>query len=82
MLTACTLSSHRHTTRYWEAGPIDGPLMIFLHGWPEIALTWRFQMEAFAVEGEPVLASVDPVPLSFDDDCAVSRLDNALVGLM
>jgi pimeloyl-ACP methyl ester carboxylesterase len=51
MLTACTLSSHRHTTRYWEAGPIDGPLMIFLHGWPEIALTWRFQMEAFAVEG-------------------------------
>ncbi len=51
MLAARMLSSPRHTTRYLEAGPIDGPLMIFLHGWPEIALAWRFQMEAFAAEG-------------------------------
>jgi pimeloyl-ACP methyl ester carboxylesterase len=51
MLAARTFSSPRHTTRYWEAGPIDGPWMIFLHGWPEIGLTWRSQMEAFAAEG-------------------------------
>jgi pimeloyl-ACP methyl ester carboxylesterase len=25
--------------------------MIFLHGWPQIALMWRAQMEAFAAEG-------------------------------
>ncbi len=25
--------------------------MIFLHGWPEIGLVWRFQAEAFAAEG-------------------------------
>src|SRR5579871_6082804 len=29
-LTARTFSSPRHTTRYWEAGPANGPLMIFL----------------------------------------------------
>jgi pimeloyl-ACP methyl ester carboxylesterase len=46
-----TFSSTRHTTRYWEAGPADGPLMIFLHGWPQIGLMWRAQIEAFAAEG-------------------------------
>jgi pimeloyl-ACP methyl ester carboxylesterase len=50
-LTARTCSSARHTTRYWEAGPVDGPLMMFLHGWPQIGLVWRAQVEAFASEG-------------------------------
>ncbi|HEY0793077.1 MAG TPA: alpha/beta fold hydrolase [Chthoniobacterales bacterium] len=51
MLTGRTFSSPRDTTRYWEAGPLDGPLMIFLHGWPEIGLIWRAHLEAFASEG-------------------------------
>ena len=46
-----SVSTPRHTTRYLEAGPADGPLMIFLHGWPEICLMWRAQVEAFASEG-------------------------------
>ena len=50
-LTDATLHSPRHTTHYWEAGPAGGPLMIFLHGWPEIGLVWRAQIEAFATEG-------------------------------
>jgi pimeloyl-ACP methyl ester carboxylesterase len=50
-MIARTFSSPRHTTRYWEAGPGEGPLMIFLHGWPGIGLMWRFQIEAFAAEG-------------------------------
>jgi pimeloyl-ACP methyl ester carboxylesterase len=50
-LTEHTFRSPRHTTRYWEAGPVDGPLMIFVHGWPEIGLMWRSQIEAFASEG-------------------------------
>jgi hypothetical protein len=24
-----------------EAGPSDGPLMMFIHGWPELGLIWR-----------------------------------------
>jgi pimeloyl-ACP methyl ester carboxylesterase len=43
--------SQRHTTAYWDAGPADGPLVIFVHGWPEIGLMWRAQMEAFAADG-------------------------------
>src|ERR1700753_2530025 len=50
-LTARTFRSPRHTTRYWEAGPGEGPLMVFVRGWPEIGLMWRAQMEAFAAEG-------------------------------
>jgi pimeloyl-ACP methyl ester carboxylesterase len=50
-VTARIFGSLRHTTRYWEAGPSYGPLMIFLHGWPEVGLMWRAHMEAFASEG-------------------------------
>jgi len=49
--TARTVSSARHTTQYWEAGPVGGPLMIFLHGWPGNGLMWRAQAEAFAAQG-------------------------------
>jgi pimeloyl-ACP methyl ester carboxylesterase len=50
-MIARTITSLRQATRYWEAGPPDGPSMIFVHGWPEIGLMWRAQMEAFASEG-------------------------------
>ena len=50
-LTSHITNSSRHTTHYWQAGPGDGPLMIFLHGWPGIGLLWRAQMEAFAAVG-------------------------------
>ncbi len=50
-LSSHSFRSPRHTTQYWEAGPGDGPLMIFLHGWPQIGLIWRAQIEAFASEG-------------------------------
>ena len=55
-LIARTFNSPRHTTHYWEAGPADGPLMIFVHGWPEIGLLWRAQTEAFASEGSRCVA--------------------------
>ena len=50
-LAVRTFSSLRHTTRFLEAGPVDGPLIIFVHGWPQIGLMWRAQIEAFASEG-------------------------------
>lgn len=50
-LTSATTRSARHTTHYWHAGPADGPLIFFLHGWPGIALLWRAQIEAFAAAG-------------------------------
>ena len=41
----------RHRTAYLEAGPADGPLLIFVHGWPELSIIWRPQMEHFAAAG-------------------------------
>jgi pimeloyl-ACP methyl ester carboxylesterase len=51
MLASRILSTARHTTHYLECGPRNGPLMMFLHGWPSIGLMWRAHMEAFAAEG-------------------------------
>ncbi len=39
--------SPRHRTAWVEAGPADGPLMIFVHGWPELGVVWRAQLEHF-----------------------------------
>jgi pimeloyl-ACP methyl ester carboxylesterase len=50
-LASRTYSTPRHTTHYLECGLADGPLMIFLHGWPGIGLLWRAQLEAFASYG-------------------------------
>ena len=50
-LVSRSFSTSRHTTHYRECGPVDGPLMMFLHGWPGIGLLWRAQMEAFAGDG-------------------------------
>jgi pimeloyl-ACP methyl ester carboxylesterase len=50
-ITCRSLTTSRHTTHYYESGPANGSLLIFLHGWPGIGLMWRAQMEAFAVEG-------------------------------
>lgn len=43
--------TQRHFTSYIEAGPISGPLMIFVHGHPELAITWKWQMAHFAQKG-------------------------------
>ncbi|MFU8817156.1 MAG: alpha/beta fold hydrolase [Pseudomonadales bacterium] len=50
------ISSHRavsggHTTHYLAAGPEDGPLIVFVHGWPELSISWRHQLPAFASLG-------------------------------
>jgi len=50
-LVSRTFSTRRHTTHYLECGPADGPLMFFLHGWPELSLVWRAQMDAFSADG-------------------------------
>lgn len=41
---------------YLAAGPSNGPLIIFLHGWPAIALTWKHQLQAFAALGFRAIA--------------------------
>ncbi|NEJ11105.1 alpha/beta fold hydrolase, partial [Rhizobium leguminosarum] len=50
-LVSRVFSSPRHTTHYLESGPVGGPLIIFLHGFPSLSLIWRAQMDAFAADG-------------------------------
>lgn len=46
-----SIETARHRTAWIEAGPVQGPLMIFLHGWPELGLIWRCQIVHFAARG-------------------------------
>lgn len=39
------------TTFYWSAGRPDGPLLIFIHGWPANGETWKPQLLALAALG-------------------------------
>jgi pimeloyl-ACP methyl ester carboxylesterase len=43
-----SVETARHRTVWMEQGPASGPLMIFLHGWPELGLVWRAQLDHFA----------------------------------
>lgn len=46
--TEHTVRTGRHTTGYLAAGPEDGPLVIFVHGWPELSISWRHQLPVLA----------------------------------
>ncbi|HYE91200.1 MAG TPA: alpha/beta hydrolase [Terriglobales bacterium] len=51
MIREAFAETARHRTFYLDAGPADGPLMIFVHGWPELSLSWRHQLPCFAALG-------------------------------
>jgi len=51
-----TLRTDRHVTGYLAAGPEDGPVVLFLHGWPELSISWRHQLPVFAGLGFRAIA--------------------------
>lgn len=46
-----TFASPRGPIHYLSTGPTDGPLLIFIHGWPEGALIWKQQIQHFGSLG-------------------------------
>jgi pimeloyl-ACP methyl ester carboxylesterase len=46
----------RHTTFYLSCGPAEGAPIIFLHGWPELSLSWRHQLACLASLGFRAIA--------------------------
>jgi pimeloyl-ACP methyl ester carboxylesterase len=42
------LKTDRHQTFYLACGVQDAPLIVFVHGWPELSLSWRHQLPCFA----------------------------------
>lgn len=43
-----TTKSTRHTTFYLSCGKPGATPVIFLHGWPELSISWRHQLPVFA----------------------------------
>ena len=50
-VTEHTVKTSRHTTGYLACGAEAAPLLIFVHGWPELSRSWRHQLPAFAALG-------------------------------
>ena len=55
-VTEHVAKSARHTTFYLSCGSAASPLMIFVHGWPELSISWRHQLPCFASLGFRVIA--------------------------
>lgn len=50
-ITEHSVQTGSHTSFYLACGPQQGPMIIFVHGWPELSLSWRHQLPAFAALG-------------------------------
>ena len=50
-VTEHVAKTKRHTTAYLACGAADAPLINFLHGWPELSISWRHQLPVFAELG-------------------------------
>jgi pimeloyl-ACP methyl ester carboxylesterase len=55
-ITEHVAASPRHKSSYLSAGPIQGPVILFLHGWPELSLSWRHQLLCFGNLGFRAIA--------------------------
>lgn len=55
-ITTHTLPSSKGSLHYLTTGPSTGPLIILIHGWPGLALTWRPQLLHFGSLGYHVAA--------------------------
>jgi pimeloyl-ACP methyl ester carboxylesterase len=47
-VTENILKTDRHKTFYLACGAEDAPLIVFVHGWPELSISWRHQLPCFA----------------------------------
>ncbi|WP_417513324.1 alpha/beta fold hydrolase [Minwuia sp.] len=56
MITEHAVKSARHTTFYLASGPDDGTPIIFVHGWPELSISWRGQLPVFGGLGFRAIA--------------------------
>lgn len=55
-VTEHVAKSARHTTFYLACGDQNAPLIVFVHGWPELSISWRHQLPVFASLGFRAIA--------------------------
>lgn len=56
LITENTVKTPRHTSFYLASGRDDATPMIFVHGWPELSLSWRHQLPVFGGLGFRAIA--------------------------
>lgn len=56
IVTEHTWKTPRHTTFYLAAGDERSVPIVFVHGWPELSISWRHQLPAFAALGFRAIA--------------------------
>ena len=49
--TEHVVKTARHTSFYLASGEKDRPVIVFVHGWPELSISWRHQLGCFASLG-------------------------------
>jgi pimeloyl-ACP methyl ester carboxylesterase len=55
-ITEHVVKTPRHTSFYLACGAVGAPLVIFLHGWPELSYSWRHQLPCLANLGFRAIA--------------------------
>jgi pimeloyl-ACP methyl ester carboxylesterase len=50
-VTEQLMKTARHASFYLASGAETGPLIIFVHGWPELSHSWRHQLRCFGALG-------------------------------
>jgi pimeloyl-ACP methyl ester carboxylesterase len=55
-VTDHVVKTPRHTSFYLACGARDAPPIIFVHGWPELSISWRHQLPCFAALGFRAMA--------------------------
>lgn len=55
-ITEHVARSARHTTFYLACGPARGTPIVFVHGWPELSLSWQHQLRCFGALGFRAIA--------------------------
>ncbi len=45
------VKTDRHRTFFLSSGAVDAPLIVFVHGWPELSISWRHQLPCFGALG-------------------------------
>lgn len=50
------VKTDRHKTFFLASGAEDAPVIVFVHGWPELSISWRHQLPCFAGLGFRAIA--------------------------
>lgn len=55
-ITEHVAKRNNHASFYLACGAADAPLIIFVHGWPDLSIGWRHQLPVFAALGFRAIA--------------------------